>query len=69
MIDQAESRLHRMGQKDSVNVYHLIAPGTIDEVMEGVLEGRRKTSALILDGKDEMEPDESILAKIRAIRK
>lgn len=33
--EQAESRLHRMGQKNAVNAYYFLYPGTIDD---GILE-------------------------------
>jgi SWI/SNF-related matrix-associated actin-dependent regulator of chromatin subfamily A-like protein 1 len=68
LIDQATSRLHRMGQKNSVTVYYLMAPDTIDEVQVGVLEERRRMAASILDGKFNFEEDEEA-AVIETIRK
>lgn len=41
--DQAEDRTHRIGQTAfSVNCYYLIAEGTIDEFIMGMLETKRK---------------------------
>ncbi len=39
--DQAEDRLHRIGQEDSVTAWYLLAPHRIDESMAAVLERKR----------------------------
>lgn len=39
--DQAEDRCHRIGQTDSVNVWYLLANGTIDMDIYGLLERKR----------------------------
>lgn len=57
LIDQASSRCHRIGQKDCVNVYYLMAPESIDEIQVNVLETRRRTAATILDGKTDFSED------------
>ena len=33
MHDQAEDRCHRIGQRDAVTAWYLLAAGTIDETM------------------------------------
>lgn len=57
LVDQATSRLHRIGQHDSVGVYYLMAPDSIDEIQVSVLESRRRTAATILDGKTDFSED------------
>jgi superfamily II DNA or RNA helicase len=49
--EQANSRAHRMGQKQAVTAYRLIARGTIEEAILG-LHARKKELALsVLEGK------------------
>ena len=66
-LDQAESRLHRLGQKDSINVYHLLAVGTIDEVIEETVTGRMETVTKIVDGK-EIDMTETALTKLKELK-
>jgi len=51
-LDQATDRCHRIGQKDSVNVYYLIANNTIDEKMIKLLDDKRKIVDSVLNGKE-----------------
>jgi len=59
---QAEDRLHRSGQTKSVNIYYLIAPGTIDEDMVEILDSRRKMITKVVDG--EIPPDTDFLGEL-----
>jgi SWI/SNF-related matrix-associated actin-dependent regulator 1 of chromatin subfamily A len=51
-LQQAEDRAHRIGQKDCVNVYYLLAKDTIDEEIAALLDSKAKTLSQVLDGKD-----------------
>jgi len=61
--DQAEDRVHRIGQEaDSVNAYYLIAQDTIEEEIAELLGKKRKVLAAVLDGA-EVE-SESVLSEL-----
>lgn len=49
---QAEDRCHRIGQKDTVNVYYLLARGTIEEKIARIIDKKRKILDSVLDGKE-----------------
>ncbi len=46
---QAEDRLHRIGQQDSVNVYHLVARDTIESKLVNILQSKQGTISKVLD--------------------
>lgn len=48
---QAEDRAHRIGQKNAVTVWNLVATDTIDEMVVGLLEDKRQIIDQIHDGK------------------
>ncbi|MFL5869281.1 MAG: helicase-related protein, partial [Thermoleophilaceae bacterium] len=65
--DQAEDRLHRIGQEDSVTAWYLLAPNTIDESMASVLEEKRRLIDAVTDG--QVRDDERIVeAVLRDLR-
>ena len=66
-LDQCESRLHRLGQKSSVTVYHLLAEDTVDTVIEETVSNRLGVLTKIVDGKD-LDVSESALTKLKALR-
>jgi len=50
--DQAEDRVHRIGQKDSVTAWYLIASGTVEEQIAELLDKKREILTLLLDGEE-----------------
>ena len=65
-MEQAMDRLHRGGQERPVNVYYLIAQGTIDEDMAEALDEKKRVLASVLDGKEAKDLD--LIATIAARR-
>jgi len=61
-LTQAEDRCHRIGQKNAVNVYYLIASNTIDEKIARTLDSKRKVLDSVLDGKETEQ--ESLLSTL-----
>jgi SWI/SNF-related matrix-associated actin-dependent regulator 1 of chromatin subfamily A len=53
--DQAESRAHRIGQKNSVNCYYLLGRQTIDQKIYRIIEEKKKISNAILGAEDNIE--------------
>lgn len=49
-MSQAEDRCHRIGQKDSVTVYSLVAENTIDEEIVALIDAKRQIVEAIQDG-------------------
>jgi SNF2 family DNA or RNA helicase len=59
-MSQAEDRVHRIGQRDAVTAWYLLAAGTIDEDIEALLEAKRAVVDAATDG-TEAATGESIL--------
>lgn len=53
--DQAESRAHRIGQKDSVNCYYLIGRRTIDQKLYKIIEAKKHISNAVLGAEDNIQ--------------
>jgi hypothetical protein len=65
--DQAEDRLHRIGQESAVTAWYLLAPDTIDETMAELLQRKRGVIDAITDG--EVRDGEKLVdAVVRELR-
>jgi SWI/SNF-related matrix-associated actin-dependent regulator 1 of chromatin subfamily A len=53
--DQAEDRCHRIGQRDAVNAYYLLAAETVDETIARLLQRKRAVIGAVTDGHEENE--------------
>lgn len=63
--DQVADRLHRIGQKDVVNIYPMMFRDTIDEYVYAAIEGKRKEIVKVIDNEDyKSTVGESILSDI-----
>jgi len=65
--DQAEDRLHRIGQESAVTAWYLLAPGTIDETMAELLQRKRSLINAVTDGqvRDEERLVEAVVRELR----
>ncbi|CAN5570179.1 hypothetical protein BH20ACT19_BH20ACT19_06620 [soil metagenome] len=65
--DQAEDRLHRIGQDSAVTAWYLLAPETIDETMAELLQRKRTLIGAVTDG--EVRDEERLVdAVVRELR-
>ena len=63
--DQVSDRLHRIGQKEIVNIYPLIFPDTIDDYVFSSIESKRKEIVKVMDNEDyKSNVDESVLSEV-----
>ena len=49
LYQQANARLHRQGQKESVIIHHLVTKGTVDEVVMASLSGKKKVQDALME--------------------
>ncbi len=65
--DQVSDRLHRIGQKNAVNIYVLIFPDTIDDYVFSAIESKRKEIVKVIDNEEyESKVGESVLSEVIA---
>lgn len=63
--DQVADRLHRIGQKEIVNIYPLIFPDTIDDYVYSSIEGKRKEIVKVMDNEDyTSNVEESVISEV-----
>ena len=67
MHDQAEDRCHRIGQRDAVTAWYLLAAKTIDETMARLIQSKRAVVAAVTDGRI-IDSDGLIDAVVRELR-
>ena len=67
MHDQAEDRLHRIGQRDAVTAWYLLAAETIDESMAEVLARKRGIVGAVTDGRRD-ESEAVVQSVVKALR-
>ena len=67
MHDQAEDRLHRIGQRDAVTAWYLLAADTIDETIAELLHRKRGVVGAVTDGR-RIDADSLVDELVRALR-
>lgn len=56
---QCEDRAHRIGQKDNVTCYYLLAGGTMDNVVYRLIQDKKNTAAQIMNSDDGIPTEEA----------
>lgn len=67
MHDQAEDRCHRIGQRDAVTAWYLLAAETIDETMAALIQSKRAHVSAVTDGR-QLGGDGLLDAVVRELR-
>jgi SWI/SNF-related matrix-associated actin-dependent regulator of chromatin subfamily A-like protein 1 len=67
MHDQAEDRTHRIGQRDAVTAWYLLAADSIDETMAELVEAKRGHIAAVTDGR-RLDGEGLVDAVVRELR-
>ncbi|MGA2009704.1 MAG: DEAD/DEAH box helicase [Solirubrobacteraceae bacterium] len=67
MHDQAEDRCHRIGQRDAVTAWYLLAARTIDETMARLIQSKRAVVSAVTDGRV-LDSDGLVSAVIAELR-
>ena len=72
LLLQAEDRAHRIGQKNHVSVYYLIAEGTFDPILWSIVKKKITVVSKALDGEvhrfesQKILPEEELLEEVSA---
>jgi SWI/SNF-related matrix-associated actin-dependent regulator of chromatin subfamily A-like protein 1 len=67
MHDQAEDRCHRIGQRDAVTAWYLLAAETIDETIARLIQHKREIVAAVTDGR-RLDSDGLVESVVRELR-
>lgn len=59
--EQSEDRAHRIGQKESVNIWYLLGKDTIDEEISSLIEEKRQVVNAATDGIEEEKAQSGIM--------
>ena len=54
-VVQAEDRCHRIGQQSTVWVHYLMAAGTVEENLAGIIQSKQETLSAVIDGRSNDE--------------
>ncbi len=65
--DQAEDRCHRIGQRDAVTAWYLLAAETIDETMARLIQRKREIVGAVTDGR-RAQSDGMVESVVRELR-
>ncbi len=57
---QAEDRIHRIGQENSVDIYYLLAESTVEEKMMATIQKKQEIISNALDGLEDVEENKII---------
>jgi SWI/SNF-related matrix-associated actin-dependent regulator 1 of chromatin subfamily A len=60
--DQAADRVHRIGQRSAVNIWYIVARGTIDDRMMTLVQDKRNVTGVAISGR---QAKRNVLASVR----
>lgn len=66
-MEQAADRVHRIGQRDAVNIWSMVGENTIDETVVETLANKQAVISAAIDGIDETENTNVYAALIRCL--
>jgi len=66
-MDQAEDRIHRIGQKGSATAWYIVAEGTIETELMAMIEQKRALATEITEGMGSASAREALERIIKTI--
>jgi len=67
-MEHAANRVHRIGQRDAVNIWSMVGENTIDETIVETLAKKQTVSDAAIDGIEEIESTNVFAALMRALK-